>query len=99
MITYYVFDAIKKRNYPPSPLLKLPILGHLTYFDPKKPYQTLYELSKKYGKIYGLQLGAIYTVVISDVNLIREALKRDEFNGRAPLYVTHGIMGGHGEKK
>lgn len=72
-------------------------MGHLTYFDPQKPYQTLYDLSKKYGKIYGLQLGTIYTVVISDVNLIREALKRDEFNGRAPLYVTHGIMGGHGE--
>lgn len=44
-----------------------------------------------------MQMGSIFTVILSDATLIREAFKRDEFSGRAPLRVTHGIFNGHGE--
>lgn len=44
-------------------------------------------------------MGSIFTVVISDVALMREAFKQDELSGRAPLLVTHGIFFGHGENE
>lgn len=95
-----LFYFIKKRNknYPPGPWISYPIIGNLHLLDPVKPYITLTELSKKYGPIYGLQMGSVYAVVVSNDVIIREAFKSDQFIGRAPLYVTHGIMGGYGKR-
>lgn len=92
---FYCFK--KRKNYPPGPWITLPIIGNLHLLDPLKPYITLTQLSKKYGPIYGLQMGSVYTVVVSNDALIRDAFKGDQFMGRAPLYVTHGIMGGYGK--
>lgn len=97
-ILWHLWRRKYSPNLPPGPI-NLPIIGSLYVFrdQTKRPYEILTELSQKYGKIFGLQMGSIYTVVLTDPALIREALKRDEYTGRAPLYLTHGIMGGKGE--
>ncbi|CAK1552156.1 unnamed protein product [Leptosia nina] len=41
-------------------------------------------------------MGSIPAVVLSDHKLIREAFSKDCFSGRAPLFLTHGIMKGNG---
>lgn len=93
IIVLYILYRLYKNNLPPGPLgNNVPFIGYLAFIDPKKPYETLTSLAKQHGPIYGLQLGSIYCVVLSDTNIIRDAFKREEFTGRAPLYVTHGIM-------
>ncbi|KDR21920.1 cytochrome P450 306a1 isoform X2 [Zootermopsis nevadensis] len=80
---------------PPGPH-GLPIVGFLPWIDPNAPHLTLTRLVKDYGRIYTLKLGSVLTVVLSDHRLIREAFAKDIFTGRAPLFLTHGIMNGYG---
>jgi hypothetical protein len=58
VVLYYLFQTQKKRNYPPGPSVRLPILGHLLHLDPKRPIsQVMTELADKYGPVFGLWLG------------------------------------------
>jgi len=80
---------------PPGPW-GLPGLGFLLSIDSKAPYETFSNLAQRYGSVYSLRLGGLLTVFVSDPQLIRRAFGQDVFSGRAPLYLTHGIMQGHG---
>lgn len=80
---------------PPGPR-GVPLLGFLPWIDPKAPHLTFTRLAKLYGPIYSVKLGNVFTVVLSDQHLIRQAFTKDIFVGRAPLYLTHGIMKGYG---
>ncbi|XP_031352359.1 cytochrome P450 306a1 isoform X2 [Photinus pyralis] len=90
-----MYRLLRSKNLPPGPW-GLPVLGYLPFLDPKAPHETLTTLSRKYGKIYGLHLGSVYTIVLSDATAISSAFSMDKLTGRAPLYLTHGIMGGYG---
>lgn len=94
---YWIFKKLKEwQNLPPGPW-GLPVVGYLPFLDRNQPHLTLTELSKKYGPVYGIGMGNVYAVVLSDHKLIREAFSKESFSGRAPLYLTHGIMHGNGK--
>lgn len=86
---------------PPLPLpgpRPWPLIGNLLELDSTAPHVALTRLAGRYGPVFGLQLGSVFTVVLADAELIRQALRSESLCGRAPLYVTHGIMGGYGER-
>lgn len=97
VLGYWIFKKIKEwKNLPPGPW-GLPVVGYLPFVDREHPHLTLTKLAKQFGPIYGIGMGSIYAVVLSDHKLIREAFAKDTFSGRAPLFLTHGIMHGNGK--
>lgn len=85
-----------KKRLPPGPR-GLPIIGNLLSIDPKTPHESLAKIAWEYGPVCGLHMGSVYTVLLSDPKLVRQLFAKDTFSGRAPLYLTHGIMKGYGE--
>ena len=80
---------------PPGPR-GLPILGYLPWLDPEHPYRTLTQLAAKYGPVYSLRMGSLDCVVVSDNNIIKELLSKEEVAGRPPLFMFAKIMEGRG---
>ncbi|XP_078681636.1 steroid 17-alpha-hydroxylase/17,20 lyase-like [Branchiostoma floridae x Branchiostoma belcheri] len=74
---------------PPGPT-PLPILGNLLHMAGADPHIRMTEMAKKFGDVYQVWLGMEKVVVISDIDLAKEALVKsgDDFAGRAPLPTT-----------
>ncbi|KAL2505972.1 Cytochrome [Abeliophyllum distichum] len=67
----------KLLNYPPSPPLSLPVIGHLYIF--KKPlHRTLAKISNKYGPILFLQFGSRPVLLVSSPSAAEECLTKND---------------------
>ncbi|XP_066452098.1 cytochrome P450 2C5-like [Eleutherodactylus coqui] len=86
-----------KYNLPPGPR-PLPIIGNLHILDLKKPYQTLHQLSKKYGSVYTIKLGEEEAVVLCGYETVKDALVNhaDEFSGRPKVPLFDEMTKGYG---
>ncbi|XP_057356233.1 cytochrome P450 2J2 isoform X1 [Manis pentadactyla] len=62
-----------RRNYPPGPP-SLPIFGNFFQLDFKQNHLEFQRLVKKYGNIFSFQFGALSSVVITGLPLIKEVL-------------------------
>ncbi|XP_026674418.1 cytochrome P450 306a1 [Ceratina calcarata] len=95
LLAYIFYKTRKVQRLPPGPW-QLPIVGYLPWIDPAKPHESLTKLSRTYGPVCGIRMGSVYTVLLSDPQIIRQAFAKDACTSRAPLYLTHGIMQGYG---
>ncbi|KAL0368978.1 UNVERIFIED_CONTAM: Ferruginol synthase [Sesamum calycinum] len=82
---FYVLRSNTRRRsakLPPGPRPS-PIIGNILQLG-RNPHQSLAELSKTYGPLMSLQLGSIYTVVVSSPELAKEVLQKHDqvFSGR-----------------
>ncbi|CAA0842647.1 Cytochrome P450 76C4 [Striga hermonthica] len=68
--------ARRPKNLPPGPF-PLPIIGNILHLGPK-PHQSLAKLSREYGPVMSLKLGAITTVVISSPEAARAVLQKHD---------------------
>uniref|UniRef100_A0A673CL74 Cytochrome P450 2K1-like n=3 Tax=Sphaeramia orbicularis TaxID=375764 RepID=A0A673CL74_9TELE len=107
LIVYLIsssFLSQENKNEPPGPR-PLPLLGNLLQLDLKRPYNTLTEMSKKYGPVFTVYLGPKKVVVLAGYKTVKEALvnQADEFGERDSLaivndtYSEHGVLWSNGE--
>ncbi|XP_063045962.1 cytochrome P450 2K1-like [Engraulis encrasicolus] len=87
----------RKGKEPPGPK-GIPILGNLLQLDLKKPYESLYELSKKYGTVFNVYFGPQKIVILSGYKTVKEALvtRGEEFGDRGIGPVFRDLNNGHG---
>ncbi|KAH0506704.1 Cytochrome P450 2K1 [Microtus ochrogaster] len=98
------FMAKASKLQPPGPK-PWPIIGNLHILNLKRPYQTMLELSKKYGPIYTIHMGPKKVVVLSGYETVKDALINygNQFGERSRvpiferLFDGKGIVFSHGE--
>ncbi|XP_063771254.1 cytochrome P450 2C5-like [Pseudophryne corroboree] len=96
-LLYYGRRRNGYRNFPPGPT-PLPIIGNMHIMDMNRPYETLHQLSEKYGSVYSVQLGEEKMVILTGYETVKDALVNhaDEFSGRPRVPLFHEITKGHG---
>jgi len=93
LAVYVVSTLWENRNLPPGPF-PLPVLGNLLSVGFKQPYRDLANMTKKYGKLFRIQMGSRKVIVINSYDIAREALvaKAEDFAGR-PHHFFGSIFG------
>ena len=94
VVAVYVVNTLwENRNLPPGPF-PLPVLGNLLSVGLKQPYRDLANMTKKYGKLFRIQMGSRKVIVINNYGIAKEALvaKAEDFAGR-PHHFFGGIFG------
>ncbi|XP_077130965.1 cytochrome P450 2K1-like isoform X2 [Ranitomeya variabilis] len=102
----YWINGIKKSTakMPPGPM-PLPVIGNLHMVDLNRPYESLMQLSEKYGDVFTLHFGPKKMVILAGYKIIKEALvmRAEDFSERpiTPLFDIlsngHGILFSNGE--
>ncbi|XP_033999048.1 cytochrome P450 2K1-like [Trematomus bernacchii] len=107
LILYLVSSSLITKEIgkgPPGPR-PLPLLGNLLQLDLKRPYKTLYELSKTYGSVFTVYFGTNKVVVLAGYKSVKDALvsNAEAFGEReiSPIFYDmnegHGILFANGE--
>ncbi|XP_063022289.1 cytochrome P450 2J2-like isoform X3 [Melospiza melodia melodia] len=91
-----IADYMKNRNpknFPPTPL-RLPFLGHLYLVDFKDPVGGVQRQTKRYGDIFGLNMGGMRLVLVTGMRLVKEVLvnQGDKFLERPDLPIDEQIF-------
>ncbi|XP_033126695.1 cytochrome P450 2U1-like [Anneissia japonica] len=83
-LTYRLLQCFQDKRLPPRGPRDWPIVGILPSLAGKAPYKRLANMSKKYGSIFGGNMGSISTIFISDFALLKEAFGQPGhlFSGR-----------------
>ncbi|XP_049630552.1 cytochrome P450 2J2-like isoform X7 [Suncus etruscus] len=94
----YVFRKPGPKNMPPGPP-RLPILGNLFQLGFKEPHLQIQQVVKKYGNVICMKFGGMYTIFITGLPLIKEALVHQDqhFINRPVLPMQNRIFKGKGQ--
>ncbi|XP_038669773.1 cytochrome P450 2D15-like [Scyliorhinus canicula] len=88
----------KCQNYPPGPW-GLPFIGNMHQVDMNNPHLSFAKLQKKYGNVFGVQIGWTNTVILNSYETVKEALvkKSEDFADRPDFPAYDYLMKNSGE--
>ncbi|XP_027347673.1 licodione synthase-like [Abrus precatorius] len=73
----YFLSSRNSRQLPPSPRLRLPIIGHMHLLGPLL-HQSFHRLSLSYGPLFSLHLGSVPCVFVSSPHFAKQFLQNNE---------------------
>jgi cytochrome P450 len=89
VLIYKCFTFYQQLSYSPPGPFPLPLLGSLLEFRKKQHlFQTLTDVSKRFGPIFRMFHGSQIVIVITDPVLAVETMKKHTIAGRPKLLVT-----------
>jgi len=89
LLWLHFYSTRHPKNFPPHPRFTLPLLGD-TLSVGKDTNEGFKRMHKTLGPIFGLWLGPIRAVVVSDFDMITEAGAKSELIDRPYLGTVHG---------
>ncbi|XP_069830131.1 cytochrome P450 2K6-like [Dendropsophus ebraccatus] len=101
-----VFNSKKnKYQHLPRGPKPLPIIGNMNVINLSKPHKSFFELSKKFGPIFSVQIGQTKLVILCGYEMVKDALMNygEEFSGRPDEPITqitaagYGVLFSHGD--
>ncbi|MCO5587320.1 hypothetical protein L7F22_041269 [Adiantum nelumboides] len=94
---FYGCHGGRTSAWPPGPPA-WPIVGHLHLLG-QLPHQSFFKLSKTYGPLLGLRLGAIRTIVVSSPQMAKEIMQTHDLVfanrplSKGAIHMNYGNMG------
>jgi methyl farnesoate epoxidase/farnesoate epoxidase len=84
LVSYIIYQKFTRRHLPPGPI-PWPFIGSLVEVamaGGRIPAEALHKLSKKYGNLYSITVGVVPTVVVCGNDMIRAAMKSENYDDR-----------------
>ncbi|XP_019619479.1 PREDICTED: cytochrome P450 2D6-like [Branchiostoma belcheri] len=84
----------RRRNLPPYPTGRVPVLGHLLALGPA-PHLKLTAWRRQYGDVFTVNLGMEDVVVLNGYAAVKDALvdRSELFACRPPIYLPQAVLG------
>ncbi|XP_019633288.1 PREDICTED: cytochrome P450 2D6-like [Branchiostoma belcheri] len=84
----------RRRNLPPYPAGRVPVLGHLLALG-RAPHLKLTAWRRQYGDVFTVRMGMEDVVVLNGYTAVKDALvdRSELFASRPPIYLADMILG------
>ncbi|XP_023666452.2 cytochrome P450 2K1-like isoform X1 [Paramormyrops kingsleyae] len=98
LLVLYLLSRTYNKGKEPAGPRPLPLIGNLLQLDLKRPYLSLFQLSKKYGSVFTVHFGPKKVVVLTGFKTVKEALVNhaEEFGEREISPIFYDFTEGHG---
>ncbi|XP_068447256.1 cytochrome P450 2J4-like [Clinocottus analis] len=88
LLTAEYLRARRPSSFPPGPWA-FPLVGNMFSLDPNNVHGDMTKLAEKYGNVYSLKMGPLWTVVLNGFSALQEGLAKGDHMNDRPEYPIH----------
>uniref|UniRef100_G3PDB4 Uncharacterized protein n=1 Tax=Gasterosteus aculeatus TaxID=69293 RepID=G3PDB4_GASAC len=88
LVTAEYLRARRPSGFPPGPW-PFPLVGNMFSLDPSNVHGDMTKLAEKYGKVYSLKMGPLWSVVLNGLSAVQEGLAEGDYANGRPDFAIH----------